>query len=346
MEKYITSIKDLVIQAMTNEAEIKAKAEKGDAESCFQMGMIHLLGINTPIDFKKASIYLGNQSLSDNVDAKRLLGFVAECEGDFSEAFRYYSQQGSGEKDSYVDKVIKGRNQIQNYLKKYDLPTTLNTEISAILNDYSKDKASKVDVCIKIAAICNDKDSVFEVAKALYDSKDYISAMQWLKQGEFGDDNPMYASITEILEKSKEDFLSSNEMLVIDLDNNTLLSSGNPTPFLNNVKKTIEEASVKSCIEWENKNKDRISEIIRNQKEKEERERQKAEAEEELRKKRRKLIIKHSIIIILLFVFGASDYKELGASNAFIGGVTMVLSCYFWYYFIRWIWRGIKNRKK
>lgn len=54
MEKYITSIKDLVIQVMTNGAEIKDKAEKGDAKSCFQMGMIHLLGINTPIDFKKS----------------------------------------------------------------------------------------------------------------------------------------------------------------------------------------------------------------------------------------------------------------------------------------------------
>jgi hypothetical protein len=41
------------------------------------MGMIHLLGINTPIDFKKASFYLGHQSLNDAPDANRLLGFIA-----------------------------------------------------------------------------------------------------------------------------------------------------------------------------------------------------------------------------------------------------------------------------
>ena len=55
MEKYITSIKDLVIQVMTNGAEIKDKAEKGDAESCFKMGMIQLLGVNTQIDLKTAT---------------------------------------------------------------------------------------------------------------------------------------------------------------------------------------------------------------------------------------------------------------------------------------------------
>ena len=57
MEKYLTNIKDLVIQALTDGSEIKTKAESGDASSCFQMGMIHLLGIDTPIDFKKASDY-------------------------------------------------------------------------------------------------------------------------------------------------------------------------------------------------------------------------------------------------------------------------------------------------
>ena len=135
MEKYITSIKDLVIQALTNGSDIKANAESGDALSCFQMGMIHLLGINTPIDFKKASQYFGSPSLSDNQDAIRLLGFIAECEGIFSQAFQYYAQTESSEKDSYLDKIVKGRNHIQDYLKKLDLPATLNKEVSSILSD-------------------------------------------------------------------------------------------------------------------------------------------------------------------------------------------------------------------
>lgn len=43
MEKYVTNIKDLVIQALTNGSEIKANAESGDALSYFHRGMIHLL---------------------------------------------------------------------------------------------------------------------------------------------------------------------------------------------------------------------------------------------------------------------------------------------------------------
>ena len=42
MEKYVTNIKDLVIQVLTNDSKIKAKAESGDALSCFQMGMIRI----------------------------------------------------------------------------------------------------------------------------------------------------------------------------------------------------------------------------------------------------------------------------------------------------------------
>jgi len=39
MDKYVTNIKYLVIQALTNSSEIKAKAERGDALSCFQIGV-------------------------------------------------------------------------------------------------------------------------------------------------------------------------------------------------------------------------------------------------------------------------------------------------------------------
>ena len=35
MEKYVTNIKDPVIQILTNGSEIKTKAESGDALSCF-----------------------------------------------------------------------------------------------------------------------------------------------------------------------------------------------------------------------------------------------------------------------------------------------------------------------
>ena len=38
MEKYITNIKDLVSQNLTNDSEIKEKADSGDALLYFQLG--------------------------------------------------------------------------------------------------------------------------------------------------------------------------------------------------------------------------------------------------------------------------------------------------------------------
>ena len=344
MEKYVTNIKDLVIQTLTNGSEIKAKVEKGDALSCFQMGMIYLLGINTAVDFKKAVKYFGNQSLVDNQDATRLLGFIAEFEGNFSQAFHYYEKTESSEKDSYLDKVIKGRNHLQDYLKKLDLPITLNKDISAILGDYTKGEASKMGASIKIAAICNDEQSCLEAAKCLYDSNDYISAVQWLQKGNIEIDNPLYAAINKSFELSRDTLLHSNEMKVIDIDGNALLSSDDPTPYLNEVKKTCEDASVNSAIEWKDENKKNIGKLIRIQKEKEKKERLEAKAEEAARLRKKKRIVKHSVICILLFIVGIFINEEKGFTSHFISGITLVLSCYFWFYSIRWIWRKINGK--
>lgn len=303
MDKYVANIKDLVIQALTNGSEIKAKAGNGDAFSCFQMGMIHLLGINTPIDFKIAGDYLGNQSLKDNPDASRLLGFIAECEGKYSQAFHHYEKTESDEKDSYLDKVIKGRSHLQDYLKKLDLPITLNKVISAILSDYTKGKASRMGASIKIATICNDEQTCFEAAKCFYDSNDYISAVQWLKKGNIGLDNPLYDAINKSFEKSIDTLLHSKDMMVVDLEGDSLLSSDDPIPYLNKVKKTCEESSMKSAVEWKDKNEEQIGTLICFQKEKEENERLEADAAEAERRKRRKKIIKYSAIAVAILFF-------------------------------------------
>ena len=51
MERYITNIKVLIIQALAIGSEIKAKAESGDALSCFQMGKNPILALSVhPID--------------------------------------------------------------------------------------------------------------------------------------------------------------------------------------------------------------------------------------------------------------------------------------------------------
>lgn len=338
MDKYITSVKDLVIEAISHFSIIKTSADKGDVSSCFKMGMIHLLGINTAVDFKKAVKYFGNQSLANNRDAICLLGLIAELEGNFSQAFHYYESTESSEKDSYLDKVIKGRNKLQDYLKKLDLPITVNKDISTILGDYSKGKASKVGACIKIAAICNDEVSCLQAAKILYDTKDYITAIQWLQKGNVGLDNPLYAAIYKSFEKSRDALLHSEEMKIIDLDGNALLLSDDPTPFLNKVKKACDAASMKSSIEWKDKNKKQIGKIIRAQKEQEEKERLEVEAEEEARRKKKKRIIKHSVIILILFIIGVLMTKD--DTSPFVSGISCVLGAYFWY----WVWRKFKGK--
>ena len=110
MAKYVTSIKELVVQAMTNLSKIKKSAEKGDPKACFQMGMLHLLGIDTPIDFTKAAQYFGDQSLTGDPDTSRLLGFIAEYKGRYSSAFHNFAKaSGNDYQQSYIDNVIKER---------------------------------------------------------------------------------------------------------------------------------------------------------------------------------------------------------------------------------------------
>ena len=297
----ISSIKDLVIQTITNGSEIKSKANNGDSMGCFQMGMIHLLGINTPVDFKKASLFFSNQSLSDNQDAIRLLGFIAECEGNYSLAFQKYAQTEGSEKDSFLDKVIKGRNHIKDYLRKLDLPITLNKELSSIFNDYSKDKTSKTGASVKIAAICNDEQSCLEAAKNLYDSKDFISAIQWLKKGNIGPDNSMYVAINEMLEKSKSDLLSSKVLQVINLKSSSLLTKEDPTPFLNKLKQSCDEESMKCLTEWKEKTQSYIGKIIKVYKDQEQKAYLASLAEEaEAKKKKKRMYILIGVAVWLL----------------------------------------------
>ena len=321
MEKYVTNIKDLVILALTNDSKIQYKANNNDPMGCFQMGMIHLLGINTDIDFKIASQYLGNQSLSDNQDANRILGFIAECEGNLSQAFQYYTKTENSEKDTYLEKVIKGRCHIQDYLKKLNLPATLNKEVSSILSDYVKGKASRIGACIKVAAICEDEPSCLEAAKALYEAKDYISAIQWLKKGNVSAENPICVAINKRFDKSKKDLLESKLLQVVDLDSNSLLSKEEPMQSLNIVKKTCGEASKKCFKEWRDKSKAYVDAVIKNKKDKEQKEYLAALAEEEARKKKRNKLIKYgafaatAFVIILLASIGSSSDDKVNSDG-------------------------------
>jgi len=304
MEKYVTNIKDLVIKTLTNGSEIKSKSETGDALSCFQMGLIHLLGINTPVDFKKATQFFSSYSLSDNQDAIRLLGFIAELEGNYSPAFQYYAQTESSEKESYLDRIIKGRNRVQDYLRKLDLPLTVNKEISSILNDFSKSKKSKIGASMKIAAICEDEQSCLEAAKNLYEDKDYISAIQCLKKGKISADNAMYMAINSMFERSKKELLKSKAFQIVDLKSSSLLSNEDLIPLLNKVKKSCDDSSKICSNEWKKKANSYVDVIIKKHKDNEHKAYLAALAEEEARKKKRNKLIKYGVITIgIIFLF-------------------------------------------
>ena len=54
MDKYITSLKDLIAETFRNSFKLNESAKNGDSKACFQLGMVYMLGIQTAIDFKKA----------------------------------------------------------------------------------------------------------------------------------------------------------------------------------------------------------------------------------------------------------------------------------------------------
>lgn len=315
MEKYITSIKDLVILMMTNGSQVIFKANNGEPESCFQVGMMHLLGINTPVDFKKASHYFSNQSLAGDQEANLLLAFIAECEGEYSKAFSQYANAISSETNTYIDKVIKGRNNLQNFLKKLNLPILLNKEISSILSNYGKGKSSRTGACTKIAAICNDEPTCIEVAKCLFDAKDYISAIDWLKRGNVEPNDSMFITINKKLKESTLDLLNSKDLQVIDLESISLLSKEDPTPFFKKVKDTCHEASMKCSEEWKEKNKSFIDKLIKEQKD--QAYLASLAAEEEAKRKRSGRYILIGIVVliilgILVSLLPSSDEESKG----------------------------------
>lgn len=253
MEKYVTNIKDLVIQTLTNGSEIKAKAESGDALSCFQMGMIHLLGINTSINFKKASQYLGNQSLADNVNANRILGFIAECEGNYSMAFKKYANAATGSKSKkpYINKVFSERNDFNAYLKKLGFSgSLLNKEITALLNDYIKGGNTKLDASIKLAMICEDEDSCIDAAQSLFDSGDFHSAMRWLQKGNISENITLYSSVKEKISDFRNALNLSTTLEVLELDGDSLLTDMTTAPSYEGIKEICDDAAAACKKEW------------------------------------------------------------------------------------------------
>lgn len=251
MEKYITSIENLVIQAMTNGEDMRNKAEKGESKSCFQMGMRYLVGANVTIDFNKSRYYFENHTLADNPEALLLLGLMSEYEGDFARAFHYYATAKSNEFDSYIENIVCGRESLQKYLKELSLPILLNEEITILFKDYKKNKASKLKTVQMIATICEDELSCLEAAKNSFLDGNYYTSICWLKKSKTSDDNELYIALQEKITKAKTDLLKSKKKQMIEVNNNSLLGEDCfNASFLTQFCKTCNKVSKDCKNEW------------------------------------------------------------------------------------------------
>ena len=344
MEKYITTLKELIAQVSRNSYDINERAKKNDPASCFQMGMVYLLGINTAIDFKKARRYFSNQSLVSDSNAHHILGLLSELEGDYSSAFNNYAIAAGGAIDgndySYIEKVTQGRECLHDLLNKWKLPVrVLNNTTTSVLNDYKKGGKLKEKSSISIAAICRDEPSCINVAKLFYDSKDYSAAMQWLHFGNVTNNNPLYQMTEEKLRESNSSIEFSNVLEVIEIEGYSLLSDIDIFTIFAPARNSLKEISVYCSRLW-NKEVMLKVEKIKNKWEKEEKskkEREKAEhnallkqqkAEEARKKKnkRRKIIIIGIAIWIFLGILvslipsssdkEASQNKEIMTSES------------------------------
>ena len=76
----------------------------------------------------------------------------------------------------------------------------------------------------------------------------------------------MYKTINEELKKTTLDLLNSKDLQVINLESNSLLSKEDPTPFLNKVRNTCNEASITCSKEWKDKTKSYIDKIVEDKK--------------------------------------------------------------------------------
>lgn len=322
MDKYITSLKDLIAETFRNSFKLNESAKNGDSKACFQMGMVYLLGITTAIDFKKAKLQFSSQSLLNDHDAQRMLGFLSELDGDYSAAFMYYAKAAGGvvdgSDDSYIENVKQERETLRGWLNKWNFPVrVLNNAITTILEDYAKGGEKKEKACIEIAAICQDAVSCITVARILMGSGDYSNALKWLQYGAVEKNNPMYQMIQSKLNETSNLINLSNVLEVIEIDGCSLLSSIDIAGIFASARNTLNEKSVR-CSElwrkevmpkieiikrkWEEEEKKRIQE--------EEEDRQRAlkqaellELEEKIRKKKRRDKIINIILSILFLPY-------------------------------------------
>lgn len=353
MDKYITSLKDLIAETFRNSFKLNESAKKGDSKACFQMGMVYLLGINTAIDFKKAKLQFSSQSLLNDHDAQRMLGFLSELDGDYSAAFMYYAKAAGGvvdgSDDSYIENVKQERETLRGWLNKWNFPVrVLNNAITTILEDYAKGGEKKEKACIEIAAICQDAVSCITVARILMGSGDYSDAMQWLQYGAVEKNNPMYQMIQSKIYENSRFINLSNVLEIIEIDGCSLLSNIDIAANFAPARNALNGISVRCSKLWRKEVMPKIESIKsiwkkeeKNRIKKEEEDRQRAlkqaellELEEKIRKKKRRDKI---INIILSILFLPYVWIGVSANMDFVSTFLVLMLFALPFLAVRWI---------
>lgn len=264
MEKYITSINDLVYDYLTN------RIGNGDDVSNFQLGMVRLLGIGTSVDFKRASQFFGNSSLKNDPDANRMKGFTAECEGDFSSAFKYYALSAElskmADNSSQLQKVIQGRDELQKMFRKFDLPMAFNGVLSNVLGELNKGNAkTKLNSRIISALVSEEQLTCKEIAKELLETGDLYSAKLLLMKGNTDKNDELYQEIEKRVSQyqiEKKNFKGS----IVELEDDSILPDYDKSLSVADIKKKCVE-EVNSCNkEWKASCKTIIDKAMKSQK--------------------------------------------------------------------------------
>lgn len=351
MDKYITSLKDLIAETFRNSFKLNESAKNGDQKACFQMGMVYLLGINTAIDFKKAKLQFSSQSLLNDHYAQRMLGFLSELDGDYSAAFMYYAKAAGGvdgSDDSYIENVKQERETLRGWLNKWNFPVrVLNNAITTILEDYAKGGEKKEKACFEIAAICQDAVSCITVARILMGSGDYSDAMQWLQYGAVEKNNPMYQMIQSKIYENSRFINLSNVLEIIEIDGCSLLSNIDIAANFAPARNALNGISVRCSKLWRKEVMSKIESIKsiwkkeeKNRIKKEE-DRQRAlkqaellELEEKIRKKKRRDKI---INIILSILFLPYVWIGVSANMDFVSTFLVLMLFALPFLAVRWI---------
>lgn len=353
MDKYITSLKDLIAETFRNSFKLNESAKNGDQKACFQMGMVYLLGINTAIDFKKAKLQFSSQSLLNDHYAQRMLGFLSELDGDYSAAFMYYAKAAGGvvdgSDDSYIENVKQERETLRGWLNKWNFPVrVLNNAITTILEDYAKGGEKKEKACFEIAAICQDAVSCITVARILMGSGDYSDAMQWLQYGAVEKNNPMYQMIQSKIYENSRFINLSNVLEIIEIDGCSLLSNIDIAANFAPARNALNGISVRCSKLWRKEVMPKIESIKsiwkkeeKNRIKKEEEDRQRAlkqaellELEEKIRKKKRRDKI---INIILSILFLPYVWIGVSANMDFVSTFLVLMLFALPFLTVRWI---------